>query len=301
LEKDKVDLSDKIIKLENEKNTLENKVNTIQGETIDKIYPVGSIYISTDLNTVDKVQEKFGGEWEVYGNGKVLRGTTEKSGETGGFENIQLLTANLPVHNHSYTPAGLVSSSFTGSSATTNSNGAHTHSVIANGKVSSEFIGISSSTTETGAHTHTVSGSAASGGAHTHAVSGSTSSSGAHKHKTFSKIIATDYATGYEVPSIVGPVDAQSYTSEAGAHTHSLNITSGSSGAHTHTVSGSTANSGNHSHSYTPSGTIKSTFTGSSANTSSNGAHTHSVTASGTVSQPTFTGTAATLTTGTPK
>ena len=120
-------LSGRVEELENKNATLESKINTIEGETIDKIYPIGSIYISTDLNTVKKVEEKFGGEWETYGNGRVLKGTTGTSGTTGGLENVQLTAANLPEHNQSYTPAGTIKSTFTGNSVSTNSTGAHTH------------------------------------------------------------------------------------------------------------------------------------------------------------------------------
>lgn len=51
-----------------------------------------------------------------------------------------------------------------------------------------------------------------------------------------------------------------------------------------------------HSHTFTPSGTVSSTFTGSSVTTSSAGSHTHSVTASGTV-KSTFSGKSGTTST----
>ena len=74
---------------------------------LDKIYPVGSIYISTTLDTTTKVGEALGGKWETYGAGRTLVGvgnngtSTYTVGTTGGNENISLTVDNLPNHNHS--------------------------------------------------------------------------------------------------------------------------------------------------------------------------------------------------------
>lgn len=68
------------------------------------MYPVGSIYISTKLSSPIAVASAIGGTWEAFGNGKVLRSSTEKSEQTGGSSTVTLTTANLPSHSHSYTP-----------------------------------------------------------------------------------------------------------------------------------------------------------------------------------------------------
>ena len=40
---------------------LENTVSNLKSEVINEIYPVGSIYMSTEDDTIEKVQSKFGG------------------------------------------------------------------------------------------------------------------------------------------------------------------------------------------------------------------------------------------------
>ena len=45
-------------------SVLENKVSNLKSEVINEIYPVGSIYMSTEDDTIEKVQSKFGGTWE---------------------------------------------------------------------------------------------------------------------------------------------------------------------------------------------------------------------------------------------
>ena len=67
-----------------------------------KIYPVGSIYISTTLDTVAKVQTAFGGTWVAWGSGRVPIGvdmsdssfnTVEK---TGGEKTHILASGETP-------------------------------------------------------------------------------------------------------------------------------------------------------------------------------------------------------------
>ena len=53
-------------------SVLENKVSSLKSEVINEIYPVGSIYMSTEDDTIEKVQSKFGGKWEVYASGRTL-------------------------------------------------------------------------------------------------------------------------------------------------------------------------------------------------------------------------------------
>lgn len=62
---------------------------------INKLYPIGSIYLSTSLDTVAKVQEAFGGTWEAWGSGRVPVGVDATQTEfntvnkTGGSKYLQ--------------------------------------------------------------------------------------------------------------------------------------------------------------------------------------------------------------------
>lgn len=96
--------------------TLTNKTidvgdNTLSG-LLDWFYPIGTIYetTSSDLDTTTKMNEHFGGTWEVYGAGAV---TVAKSadtefdtiGETGGAKTHTLTVAEMPAHRHPMTRA----------------------------------------------------------------------------------------------------------------------------------------------------------------------------------------------------
>jgi hypothetical protein len=75
---------------------------------LDKVYPVGSIYMSTTKNT--SPADIFGGAWSETGVGRVLVGfgslddgdTTETftAGETGGKYKHTLTIAEMPSHRH---------------------------------------------------------------------------------------------------------------------------------------------------------------------------------------------------------
>ena len=90
---------------------LENKVSNLKSEVINEIYPVGSIYMSTEDDTIEKVQSKFGGKWEVYAGGRTIIGVgtgtdinglvqTFTNGSTGGEYTHKLTIAEMPSHNH---------------------------------------------------------------------------------------------------------------------------------------------------------------------------------------------------------
>lgn len=86
-------------------------------DTMKKIYPVGSIYIST-VSTNPATLFGFG-TWEAMPAGRVLLaqgksswGTTYNAGSTGGEATHQLTVGELPSHGHS---------------ASTNTTGNHTH------------------------------------------------------------------------------------------------------------------------------------------------------------------------------
>ena len=64
-----------------------------------KVYPVGSIYISYNSTNPGTL---FGGTWENYGNGRVLKGINSgTAGQTGGNATTTLKEENMPSHSHS--------------------------------------------------------------------------------------------------------------------------------------------------------------------------------------------------------
>ena len=120
-------------------SVLENKVSNLKSEVINEIYPVGSIYMSTEDDTVEKVQSKFGGTWEKYSEGRTLIGDgTDESGyiyqvgQKGGNKSVTLSSSNIP----SLSVTGTTNSTGSGynigygvSSRTTSSNGNHNHRI----------------------------------------------------------------------------------------------------------------------------------------------------------------------------
>ena len=80
--------------------TLNNNDYSGAGETLstdwlNKIYPIGSIYISTssDMDTAEKVTSVLGGTWEAYGKGRTLVGvdsedsSIDSAGKEGRVKN----------------------------------------------------------------------------------------------------------------------------------------------------------------------------------------------------------------------
>ena len=209
---------------------------------LDKIYPVGSIYITTTLSTTSQVKEALGGEWEVYGDGKTLLSSTGESEKTGGANTVTLTTDNLPSHNHSFTPAGSVSSSFTGTAVTSTANNVgHTHNY-------------SKANTPTGGTAITIA------------------QMPAHNHISNNGTIP--YWGG---PNQGGNIYFQpaSGTTWGRGPIGNLITSQGSGQAHTHTIGfTSTATGGvsaNHTHNVTAAGTVSSSFTGTASNTGSTG------------------------------
>lgn len=112
--------------LETTKSALKNYWKTV--------YPVGSIYFSTNDNTAAKVQERFGGTWVAYGPGKTLVGVNtsdtsfDAAEETGGAKTHSIAVGNLPAHNH---PIPALSGSTTAANnvGQARSAGAHSHGI----------------------------------------------------------------------------------------------------------------------------------------------------------------------------
>ncbi len=87
----------------------------LKQDIVNIIYPVGSIYMSTEDDTVEKVQDKFGGTWERYAEGTMLMSVDSNHAvnTTGGSSSVTLSTSNLP--NHSHVIPALSVSSWSGS------------------------------------------------------------------------------------------------------------------------------------------------------------------------------------------
>lgn len=88
--------------------TLSTKLQFVDGPSaedidwslvINKIYPVGSIYISTTLDTVAKVKAAFGGTWIAWGSGRVPIGVDSSQTEFNSVEK----TGGNKTHTHGLT------------------------------------------------------------------------------------------------------------------------------------------------------------------------------------------------------
>ena len=96
-----------------------------QGGVLDKVYPVGSIYMS--VANVSPA-EFIGGTWTPLDQGRVLigAGTAHPAGEEGGAETVALTEGEMPAHSHEL--GG--SSSFSGSTGSSSSSHSHTVSAL---------------------------------------------------------------------------------------------------------------------------------------------------------------------------
>lgn len=201
-----------------------SQLNEWSKSFLDKIYPVGSIYLSMSSTNPSAL---FGGTWSaIQGRFLVTSDSTYAAGDTGGSNDAIVVS-----HSHG---------------GSTGSSGSHTHDA---------------STYSSGSHSHSISGGShkhtatcASGGAHTHTfnwqmtmdyapmakyiaagndfphnrpMSGTTTSNRSHSHTI---TVATSSSHSHTIAS-------------AGSHTHTLDIDS--AGSHSHTVSiSSTGSSG---------------------------------------------------------
>ena len=108
-------VQDQILELKTTITSMQNQIDNIKGEVINEIYPVGSIYMSTEDDTVEKVQDKFGGTWEKYSQGRTLIGEgtgtdsngliqTFTNGSMGGEYTHTLNISEMPSHTHTQNP-----------------------------------------------------------------------------------------------------------------------------------------------------------------------------------------------------
>jgi len=104
-------------------SNIETKVTNIEKTRLNKMYPIGSIYITTIYSSTSQVENAVGGTWEEYGKGKTLVAVDYNDdnfnvvNKTGGNITTILSSSNLPSHTHSI-PA---------LSGTAKETGAHTH------------------------------------------------------------------------------------------------------------------------------------------------------------------------------
>ena len=166
---------------------------SLQADLLNKVYPVGSIYMSV----VNVSPASFlGGTWQAIEQGRMLMaaGSSWQAGTTGGNAYHTLTIAELPAHNHS---------------ATETAAGGHTHGA---------------STGSAGAHAH--SGSALEGGAHAH--NASTGTAGSHNHASSMGTAGAPDHGGDLRTARDGAHSHGGTTDYAGSHAHtrgSMNIT----------------------------------------------------------------------------
>ena len=108
LEEDNSDLKENDSSINQQITNLSTRLNETNASMIslNDVYPVGSIYITTTEDTVAKVQAKFGGTWVVFGSGRTLVGvdtnqTEFNTVEKEAGEKIHTLSiSEMPTHQH---------------------------------------------------------------------------------------------------------------------------------------------------------------------------------------------------------
>ena len=139
-------VQDQIAELNTTITSMQNQIDNIKGEVINEIYPVGSIYMSTEDDTIEKVQSKFGGIWEKYASGTTLisSGIYTKSdgntivykvGDKGGSISTILNASNIPnlsVKGTTNSTGNGYSINYTIEDKNTSSSGNHIHNIFPN-------------------------------------------------------------------------------------------------------------------------------------------------------------------------
>lgn len=95
---------------------IESDVSELQGiisGLLDWFYPIGTIYetTSSDLDTTTKMNNHFGGTWEVYGAGRVLVAKSADTefdtiGETGGQKTTRHAYPITPLNSSKFQDPG---------------------------------------------------------------------------------------------------------------------------------------------------------------------------------------------------
>ncbi len=178
---------DELYSIADKYDELNKKINALENSSLslDKMYPIGSIFFSTDITDPNDVSKKIGGTWEAYGAGKTLVGVDTSNtnfntvSKTGGSSTTTLTISNLPSHNHSIPSLrGTISKS-----------GGHTHTIANAGSVWYNSAGTSATyytnNEYTGVYLNSPSHygskvqiSISGDGSHTHSVTTNTSTTG---------------------------------------------------------------------------------------------------------------------------
>ena len=247
---------------------VEAVLNNLNSSIFLSGHPVGSIYetTSSDENTVAKMKSKYGGTWEVYGENKLLRGTTGTAGQTDGTSSVTLTTANLPEHDHSI-PA------LSGTAASTGSGYTITYNTTGTNNATSDVNNVG--------HTHTYNQANANTGSTTLTINQIPS----HDHKMAAYASGKE-ASGYGIGTLNG--FSNRVMVEVGNNAANAAPTSDTGGGkgHTHTMPKTSTNTGgvsaNHTHKYTNKYATGISGVGAHSHTVSTTASTTGKTGSGT-------------------
>ena len=99
-------------------SVLENQLKNMENSMLDKMYPVGSIYMTTTYSTTEEVTNAIGGTWEKYAQGRTLigEGTTVDTngnaltynvGNIGGSSSASISHSHtISNHSHTYSWSG---------------------------------------------------------------------------------------------------------------------------------------------------------------------------------------------------
>ena len=237
---------------------------SLQADLLNKVYPVGSIYMSV----VNVSPASFlGGTWQAIEQGRMLMaaGSSWQAGTTGGAAYHALTVQEMPTHDHS---------------ATETAAGGHTHGASTGSAGSHDHA---SSMGTAGAHDHGGDLRTARDGAHSHG--GTTDYAGSHTHTRGSMNITGSQAFHgiHTIASVLGGGSGALYPSSITSGWLVWDVGSGKEGHGqlnfdaSRSWTGSTSSNGNHRHSFTTGyeGDHTHIFT-----IKSDGGHYHSLTIS---------------------
>lgn len=229
--------------------------NSLVSDLLNKVYPVGSIYMSA----VNVSPASFlGGTWVALEQGRMLMaaGSSWQAGTTGGAAYHALTVQEMPAHDHSATETAAGGHTH---EASTGSAGAHSHSGGTNNAGNHYHTG---TTNGAGSHSHTrgsmnITGAFWNLGSAPQGTNGAIYMGGAptnhnwidsHVRTASGDSINFDASRSWTGSTSTDGSHTHSYsTSWSGLHAHSLSISS--AGAHTHSVAIAVA--GAHTHAIT--------------------------------------------------